>query len=86
VSMSFQLKVPHDNKLLTARFDRVACPIGKYNIEINSEEFVVATFEMQKDHFNEWKVTNPVPEWIIRLEPEFAKAITKNQYATSTEV
>jgi hypothetical protein len=53
---------------------------------VNSEEFVVATFEMQKDHFDKWKVTNPVPEWIIRLEPEFAQAITKNQYATSAEV
>jgi len=84
--MSFHLHIPVDNKLLTARFDRVACPSGKYSIEVNSEEFVVASFEMQKDHFNEWKVTNAVPEWIIKLEPEFAQAITKNQFAQSMEV
>ncbi|MGZ3923253.1 MAG: hypothetical protein ACXVBJ_05755, partial [Flavisolibacter sp.] len=63
--MSFHLHIPYDGKLLNARFNRVACPIGKFFIEVKSEDFVVASFEMQKDHFNKWKVTHPVPEWII---------------------
>ncbi|MGZ3845461.1 MAG: hypothetical protein ACXVBH_05370 [Flavisolibacter sp.] len=80
--MSFHLHIPYDGKLLNARFNRVACPIGKFFIEVKSEDFVVASFEMQKDHFNKWKVTHPVPEWIIKLELEFADAITRNQYAS----
>jgi hypothetical protein len=83
--MSFHLHIPYDDKILTARFNRVACPIGKYFIEVNSEDFVVASFEMQKDHFNKWKVTHPVPAWVIQLESEFADAISRNQY-TSVEI
>ena len=81
--MSFNLNLSYGNKLLSVRFNKVACPSGKYFIEVNSGKFILASFEMQKDHFNEWKVTHPVPEWIIQLEPKFAQAITKNHFVES---
>jgi hypothetical protein len=81
--MSFNLNIPFDNKILNVRFNKIACPSGKYFIEVNSEEFVLAKFEMQRDHFNVWKVTNAVPQWIINLESEFAQAINKNHFLLS---
>jgi hypothetical protein len=84
--MSFSTNIPYGNKSLVARFIKVACPSGKYFIEVASGDNIVASFEMQKDHHSKWRVTNPVPQWIIDLEPEFAQAITKNQFVASADI
>jgi hypothetical protein len=80
--MSFSAQISHDHKLLNVQFNKVACPSGKYFIEVNSQESVIASFEMEKDNHSNWKVTNPVPQWIIDLEAQFAQAITKNNFLT----
>lgn len=85
VCMSFSTQISHDHKLLNIRFSKVACPSSKYFIEINSDESVVASFEMQKDHYSKWKVTNPVPQWVIDLESLLAQAITENQFVNFAE-
>lgn len=81
--MSFTTHIPHENKLLDVRFHKVACPSGKYFVEINAGDAVVASFEMQKDHFNKWKVTHPVPQWVIDMEAHFAQVIAKNHFLTT---
>lgn len=84
--MSFTTHIPHKNELLDVRFNRVACPSGKFFVQVNSGDAVVASFEMQKDHFNKWKVTHPVPEWIIDYEAHLAQVIATNQFlAASTQ-
>lgn len=81
--MSFNTQIQYGNKMLDAQFNKVACPSGKYFIEVNnSADDVIASFEMQKDHYNKWKITNPVPEWIIGLEVQFEQAIIENQFVT----
>ena len=84
--MSFSTQILNGNRTLTARFNKVACPSGKYFIEVNAGSELLASFEMQKDHYSKWKVTNPVPQWIADMEPHFAQAITKNQFIASAEV
>lgn len=59
--------------------------MGKYFVEVTSGEFVVASFEMQKDHFNKWKVTHPVPEWMINMESHLAQVIARNQFTALAE-
>ena len=81
--MSFNLNIPLDDKLLNVRFNKIASPSGKYFIDVNSGELSVASFEMQRDHFNVWKITNAVPEWVVGLEPQFAQAIIKNHFLES---
>jgi hypothetical protein len=81
--MSFHLRIPFDNKLLNVRFNKIASPSGKYFIDVNSDELIVASFEMQRDHFNVWKITNAVPEWIVGLESQFAQEIIKNHFLES---
>ena len=82
---SFTTHIPHENKLLDVHFRKVACPMGKYFVEVNSGESIVASFEMQKDHYNKWKVTHPVPEWLINMEAHLAQVIAKNQFAATAE-
>jgi hypothetical protein len=77
--MSFSTHIPYGSRSLIARFNKVACPTGKYFIEVNSGDELLASFEMQKDNYNKWRVTNPVPHWIVDMESQFAQAITKNQ-------
>ena len=81
---SFTTHIPHENKLLDVHFSEVACPIGKYFVEVNSGESVVARFEMQKDHYNKWKVTHPVPEWLINMEAHLAQVIATNHFLVSS--
>lgn len=83
--MSFSTQILHEHKLLNVQFNKVACPSGKYFIEVNSEESTIAGFEMEKDNHGNWKVTNPVPQWIVDLESRFAQAITENQFASFAE-
>ena len=78
--MNFTTHISHENKLLDVHFNKVACPSGKYFVEVNSDGVVIASFEMQKDHFNKWKVTHPVPQWIIDYEAHFAQVIAANQF------
>jgi hypothetical protein len=82
----FTTHIPHGNKLLDVRFSEVACPVGKYFVEVNSGESVVASFEMQKDHYNKWKVTHPVPEWLINMEAHLAQVIATNHFLVSSPV
>ena len=83
--MNFTTHIPHDNQLLDVHFNRVASPSGKYFVEVNFGDDVIASFEMQKDHFNKWKVTHPVPQWIIDYEAHFAQVIATNQFLTTAE-
>ena len=78
--MRFTTHIPRGGQLLDVHFNRVACPSGKYFVEVNSGENVIASFEMQKDHFNKWKVTHPVPEWIIDYEAHLAQVIAAHQF------
>jgi hypothetical protein len=80
--MNFSTQILHGHKLLNVRFNKVACPSGKYFIEVNAGDSVVASFEMQKDNYSKWKVTQPVPQWVIDLEFQFAQAITENNFIT----
>jgi hypothetical protein len=82
---SFTTHIPHGNKLLDVHFSKVACPSGKYFVQVSSGESVVASFEMQKDHYNKWKVTQPVPEWLVNMESHLAQVIAGNQFAASAE-
>ena len=85
VCMNFSTQISHGQKLLNVRFNKVACPSGKYFIEVNSQESVIASFEMQKDNHSNWKVTNPVPQWVIDLESQFAQVIIENQFVSFPE-
>lgn len=82
---NFTTHIPHGNELLDVHFNKVACPSGKYFIEINSGESIIARFEMQKDHFNKWKVTQPVPQWVINMESHLAQVIARNHFVASAE-
>lgn len=81
--MNFTTHIPHENELLDVHFNRVACPSSKYFVEVNSGDDVIASFEMQKDHFNKWKVTQPVPQWVIDFESHLAQVIATNQFLAS---
>jgi hypothetical protein len=83
--MNFTTHIPHDNQLLDVHFNRVASPSGKYFVEVNFGDDVIASFEMQKDHFNKWKVTHPVPQWIIDYEAHFAQVIANNQFLATAQ-
>lgn len=75
---NFKINIPQGNKLFDFQFSKIACPASKYFVEVNLDKATVVSFEMQKDHYNKWKVTHPVPEWIINLELQLAQAIYKN--------
>lgn len=83
--MNFTTHIPHENELLDVQFNRVASPSGKYFVEVNSNGKVIASFEMQKDHFNKWKVTHPVPQWIVDYEAHLAQVIATNQFLAFEE-
>lgn len=82
--MSFTTHIPYGSLLLDVHFSRVACPSGKFFVEVNLGEDVIANFEMQKDHFNKWKVVHPVPEWIIDYESHLAQVIVTNQFLATS--
>jgi hypothetical protein len=84
--MNFTTHIPHGSELLDVHFNRVASPSGKYFVEVNSGDDVIASFEMQKDHFNKWKVTQPVPQWVIDYEAHLAQVIATNQFLATEEV
>lgn len=84
--MNFTTHIPHENELLDVNFNKVACPSGKYFVEVISGDSTIASFEMQKDHFNKWKVTQPVPQWIIDYEAHFAQVIATNQFRAAQAV
>lgn len=84
--MSFTTHIPHENQLLDVHFNRVASPSGKFFVEINSGNSVIASFEMQKDHFNKWKVTHPVEQWIVDYEAHLAQVIATHQFLAVEEV
>ena len=83
-AMSFTTHIPYGSLLLDVHFNRVACPSGKFFVEVNSGGDKIACFEMQKDHFNKWKVIHPVPEWIIDYESHLAQVIATNQFLTAS--
>lgn len=82
---NFTTHISHGNKLLSVHFNKVACPGGKYFVEVNSGELIVARFEMQKDHYNKWKVMHPVPEWVIGMESHLAQVIARNHFVATAE-
>ena len=84
--MNFTTHIPRGNELLDVHFNKVACPSGKYFVEVNSGGDVIASFEMQKDHFNKWKVTQAVPQWVIDYEAHLAQVIATNQFLATEEV
>jgi hypothetical protein len=81
--MNFTTHIPRGNELLDVHFNKVACPSGKYFVEVNSGGNIIASFEMQKDHFNKWKVTQPVPQWVIDYEAHLAQVIATNHFLAS---
>ncbi len=76
--VNFKAHVLYGTKLLQVQFSRIAAPGSKFFVEMSSEGELVACFEMQRDQFNKWKVTNPVHEWVLTLENQLAHAIHNN--------
>ena len=83
--MNFTTHIPYENELLDVHFNRVASPSGKYFVEVNSGGNVIASFEMQKDHFNKWKVTHPVPQLVVDYEAHLAHVIATHQFYATQE-
>ena len=82
---NFKIHLLHETKLLQAHFSMIAAPGSKYFVEMTSDDTIVASFEMQKDQFNKWKVTNPVYDWVLSLENQLAHAIHRNHLITAVK-
>ena len=84
--MNFTTHIPYENELLDVSFNRIASPSGKYFVEVAKKGNIITSFEMQKDHFNKWKVTHPVPQWVVDYESHLAQVIATHQFLELQEV
>lgn len=59
-------------------FFQVHAPQEKYFVLVRDGEIDVISFEIQKDKRDKWKIVQPAPEWVFKLEEQITDAIHEN--------
>ncbi|HEV7621724.1 MAG TPA: hypothetical protein VGO09_08325 [Flavisolibacter sp.] len=77
--LNFEATITIENERYTFRFSKIISPgkpkffVSSYSIRGRS-----GCFDMQENNYGNWKVVQPCPDWIVKLEARLSLIITQN--------
>jgi hypothetical protein len=70
--LNFSRNLTYGTWNLDVHFAKVHAPVGKFFVVVSDGPKEVVAFDMKHDEDKGWKVIQPAPDWIVRLEDQFS--------------
>jgi hypothetical protein len=75
----FKGKLKVESQTLCFVFNRILTSNGeKFFIKVNKNR-VPFSFDMKKDKYDKWKIVEPAPKWVRKVEEKLIKAINRHR-------